>query len=248
MGRTVKEGLDYFPLDTVMDTKIKLIKAEFGLVGFALVVMLYQKIYGEHGYYCEWTDEVALLFASETGVGGCVVSELIAACIRRGIFSEEMYTKYSILTSKGVQERYFEATSRRVRSKLKDEYLLVSIADFKINVAEMPISVAEKGIYVDINTTKESKVNKSKVNKNSVVQYDNADLYKKPSVCNGSITKGVIILSDEQMDELVELMPLNVLNHYLQKLADFIISKDAVVRNHFETIKRWYEKDYGGQL
>ena len=246
MGRTVKEGLDYFPLDTVMDTKIKLIKAEFGLVGFALVVMLYQKIYGEHGYYCEWTDEVALLFASENGVGGCVVSELIAACIRRGIFSEEMYTKYSILTSRGVQERYFEATSRRVRSKLKDEYLLVSIADFKINVAEMPISVTEKGIYVDINDTKESKVNKSKQNKSSVVQYDDTDSYKKPSVCHGSITKGVIVLSSEQMDELAELMPINILNHYMQKLADFIINKSAFVQNHFETIKKWYEEDYGG--
>ncbi len=246
MGRTVKEGLDYFPLDTVMDTKIKLIKAEFGLVGFALVVMLYQRIYGEHGYYCEWTDEVALLFASENGVGGCVVSELIAACIRRGIFSEEMYKKYSILTSKGVQARYFEATSRRVRSKLKDEYLLVSVADFKINVAEMPISATENGIYVDINDTKESKQNKSKQNKSSVVLCDDTDLYKKPSVCQGSLTKGVIILSDEQMDELSGIMPLNVLNHYLERLANFIIKKEVVVQNHFKTIKRWYEEDYGG--
>lgn len=246
MGRTVKEGLDYFPLDTVMDTKIKLIKAEFGLVGFALVVMLYQRIYGEHGYYCEWTDEVALLFASENGVGGSVVSELIAACIRRGIFSEEMYNRYSILTSKGVQERYFEATSRRVHSKLKDEYLLVSVTDFKINVAEMPISVAEKGIYVGIKDTKESKVNKSKINKSSVVLCDNADLYKKPSVCQGSLTKGVVILSDEQMDELVDLMPINVLNYYLERLAKFIIKKDAVISNHFETIKKWFEEDYGG--
>ncbi len=246
MGRTVKEGLDYFPLDTVMDTKIKLIKAEFGLVGFALVVMLYQRIYGEHGYYCEWTDEVALLFASENGVGGSVVSELIAACIRRGIFSEEMYKKYSILTSKGVQTRYFEATSRRVRSKLKDEYLLVSITDFKINVAEMPISVTENGIYVDINDTKESKQNKSKQNKSSVVLCDNTDIHKKPSVCHGSLTKGVIILSDEQMDELSELMPLSVLNYYLERLANFIIKKGAVVQNHFKTIKKWYEEDYGG--
>ena len=55
MGRQIKEGLDYFDLSCQMDDKIKLIQAEFGLKGFAVVVKLYQKIYGGHGMkmsYC----------------------------------------------------------------------------------------------------------------------------------------------------------------------------------------------------
>ena len=30
------------------------------------------------------------------------------------------------------------------------------------------------------------------------------------------------------------------------QLANFIIKKDAVISNHFETIKKWFEEDYGG--
>ena len=58
-----KSGLEYFPLDVVLDDKFELIEAEFGLTGFAVIVKLFQKIYGGQGYYCEWTNEVALLFA-----------------------------------------------------------------------------------------------------------------------------------------------------------------------------------------
>ena len=53
-GRQGKVGLDYFELDCRMDEKVKLIRAEFGLKGFAIVVMMYQHIYGgDYGYYCE---------------------------------------------------------------------------------------------------------------------------------------------------------------------------------------------------
>lgn len=49
-----KEGIEYFPLNCRLDEKFELIEAEFGLKGFAVIVKLLQRIYGEHGYYCEW--------------------------------------------------------------------------------------------------------------------------------------------------------------------------------------------------
>ena len=120
-----KSGLEYFPLDVVLDDKFELIEAEFGLTGFAVIVKLFQKIYGGQGYYCEWTNEVALLFAKRIGLGGSVVSEIVAASIKRGIFSQELYDKYNILTSPGIQERYFEAVIRRKKVEVKKEYLLI---------------------------------------------------------------------------------------------------------------------------
>lgn len=45
MARPLKEGLDYFSLDCYMDSKVKLIQAEYGLKGFAIVVKLWQMIY-----------------------------------------------------------------------------------------------------------------------------------------------------------------------------------------------------------
>ena len=74
MARPIKVGLDYFPLDCVLDDKIELIEAEFGLSGFAIIIKLYQKIYAEQGYYCNFSSEVALLFARKNGVGGNVAS------------------------------------------------------------------------------------------------------------------------------------------------------------------------------
>lgn len=158
MARPCKQGLDYFPLDTVFDTKMELIQAEFGLVGVMVVVMLWQKIYAEHGYYCEWTDEVALLFAKKNNISGNAVSEIIKACIRRGIFDKKMYEKHSILTSKGVQERYFEATVRRVSLNVKSEYLLVSYCQKAENACTNPVNADINEVAGDIN--KQSKVNK----------------------------------------------------------------------------------------
>lgn len=78
-----------------MNDKIKLIEAEFGIKGFAIIVKLYQKIYSERGYYCEWNEDVALLFIASlggnSGVSKSLIDVILAASIRRGIFSEELY-------------------------------------------------------------------------------------------------------------------------------------------------------------
>ena len=67
-GRHNKVGLDYFELDCLLNDKIRLIQAEFGLKGFAVIVKLYQKIYGGNGYYCEWNEDILLLFLVENGL------------------------------------------------------------------------------------------------------------------------------------------------------------------------------------
>lgn len=142
-----KVGLDYFELDCQMEEKVRLIQAEFGLKGFAVVVKLYQKIYGEFGYYCEWSDDSLLLFMSENGVPSDsrnFIKEIVAACIRRGIFSADLFEKFGILTSSGVQKQYLNATSRRERVELKEEYLLTSIGKKNHNVYIKPVDADRK--------------------------------------------------------------------------------------------------------
>ncbi len=129
----MKSGIDYFPLDVSLDEKWELIEAEFGLNGFAVVVKLFQRIYGQHGYYCEWTDEVALLFSKQCGLGGNAVSEIMRASVRRGIFDKDLFEKYQILTSSGIQKRYFGAVSRRKQVEVINEYLLVDPYHFLKN-------------------------------------------------------------------------------------------------------------------
>ncbi|MDE7047029.1 MAG: DUF4373 domain-containing protein [Lachnospiraceae bacterium] len=142
-GRDYKVGLDYFELDCHFDDDVKLVQAEYGLKAFAVIVKLWQKIYGERGYYCEWNEDVLLLFMSENGMtcdNKNLISGIISACIRRNLFSGALFKKYGILTSSGVQKRYLKAVSRRERVELIKEYLLISVGRDNKNVVIKSIS------------------------------------------------------------------------------------------------------------
>lgn len=169
-GRNKKVGLDWFALDVAMDTKVELLEAEFGLKGFAVFVKLLQRIYGENGYYCEWDEEVELLFSRRINEGRSFVSEVVRTAIRRGIFDEDKFKNYGILTSRGIQERFLNAVERRKQVDVKNEYLLVhNASDFKnANII---------GINVNINTenvdgNKQSRVEESRGKESRVYMPD----------------------------------------------------------------------------
>ena len=150
-----------------MDDKIKMIQAEFGLKGFAIVVKLWQTIYREHGYYCEWNEEKKLLFASEEGAdcGPGLINEIVQACIRRDIFSKKLFDKYQILTSRGIQKRYLSITAKRKKAEMKKEYSLVIVAHNSINDDNNRVNVGKNQVNSVDNT--QSKVKESKVNNNA---------------------------------------------------------------------------------
>ena len=162
----MNNGINYFPLNVHLDDKFELIEAEFGLKGFAIVVKLFQKIYGQQGYYCEWTEDVALLFGKNVGLGGDAVSEIVRAAIKRGIFDSELYDKYQILTSRGIQERYFEAVSRRKEVEVKKEYLLIKVDQIYKNVRILNenVNISSK----NVNISEQKKVEESKVKEKRV--------------------------------------------------------------------------------
>ena len=158
----MKNGIDFFSFDTCLDDKFALLEAEFGLTGFGIVVKLYQKIYGERGYYVEWTNEVALLFGHRNGLGGNVVSEITSAAIKRGIFDSTMYEKYGILTSMGIQKRYFEAVSRRKIVEIDKRYLLIDCAQIlkNVNIIWKNVDISAENVDISEHSKgKESKVN-----------------------------------------------------------------------------------------
>ena len=66
---------------------------------------------------------------------------------------------------------------------------------------------------------------------------------KKLKYLNGELGKGVVILSDGQVDSLLEIMDIDMFDHYVSKLADFIIKNGAKVKSHYSTILRWWTED-----
>ena len=155
----MEKGISYFPFLVHLNDKMELIEAQYGLKGFAVIVKLWQKIYGS-GYYCEWNDEVALMFARRCGVGVNVVSEILQSAIQRGIFDEKLYKNYGILTSDGIQRRFFEIVKRRKSVDVKAEYLLISHTQIpqNVNILCKDVNKNQKNVY----RNEQSKVKKEK--------------------------------------------------------------------------------------
>ena len=59
----------------------------------------------------------------------------------------------------------------------------------------------------------------------------------------GTLGKGVVLLTEAQNNSLLEIMGIDAFNHYVEKLASFIIDKQAKVSNHYKTILKWWEED-----
>ena len=220
-----KSGIDYFPLDVVLDEKFELIEAEYGLTGFGVIVRLLQEIYGKAGYYIEWTTEVALLFARKVGLGGNVVSEIVEASIRRGMFDREKYDKYHVLTSRGIQKRYFEAVSRRKVLEVDENILLVNVAllcpnvDIRaknVNIFSKNANISEQS-KVEESRVKESKVEKPRVSALDAALNDFAEMRKK---MRKPLTDRALALTLSELEKLApgdDEKKIDILNQSIQR-------------------------------
>ena len=129
MARPTKSSLDYFNLDCVQDDNLNFIEARHGVLGFAVVVKLWQKIYRNEGYYLPWKEINLYLFAREIGLEAEIIQQVVESCMQPGIgiFSKELYEQYGILTSHGIQKRWLRIVkdARRREVDILPEYNLL---------------------------------------------------------------------------------------------------------------------------
>lgn len=226
------EGIPYFPLDVHLDDKFDLIEAEFGLKGFALIVKLYQKIYGGFGYYCEWTRDVALLFSRKVGEGYSVVSEIVSAAIKRGIFDKDLYDRYSILTSNGIQKRYFEAVSRRKEIKVKSEYLLVNVTLLSGNVNILSENVNILGENVNILKQRKEKESKAEYSKGE-------ERTPAPSTKD----KPEVTFSKEEIQSLADEFGKETAAEYTERVKAYCAETGKRYKDYAQTARKWIKED-----
>ena len=174
MARPLKEHLEYFPLDCNMDSNFRILEARHGIIGFGIMIKIYQQIYGDNGYYMMWDKNNILLFAKEIEIDGVditgrinLVKDVVNTAFEQGILSKSMYERYEILTSRGIQKRYVEAMKRHKKILMIEEYLLLKSPEKTVNVAEIEDNVTETGVNADDNATNKIKENKIKKNKKS---------------------------------------------------------------------------------
>lgn len=250
-----KSGIDFFPLDVNLDAKFELIEAEYGLTGFGVIVHLLQEIYGKAGYYIEWTEEVALLFSRKVGTGGSAVSEIVEAAIRRGMFDKEIYDKYHVLTSRGIQKRYFEAVSRRKVLEVDYNILLVNVAQICTNADIQARNVNILSENADIqkqSKVEESRVKKSKVKESRVEDGAEPETASTPPVISIILNdKSYFEVTNENLIKWTELYPAVDVMQELRKMAgwcDANPTKRKTRRGIMAFISSWLsrEQDKGG--
>lgn len=158
MARPTKKGLDYFPLDVdfLSDLKVRRIIKACGKEAVHILVALLANIYRDEGYYVLWDDDLAFLVADEVGTKEGTVEELVRKAVQVKFFEKDIFDKYSVLTSKGIQNRYILATKERKKVELEFKYLLTN------EVNRSNISINGRGNPVNQGNNQQSKVKESK--------------------------------------------------------------------------------------
>lgn len=117
MGRPIKKGLDYFPLDVDIfsDEKMAPICVEYGIKGEIIVIHLLCAIY-RNGYFIEWTDMMKYKLSKDMpGVSVELLEQVVGRLVKWGFFEQTLFDTAKVLTSAGIQRRYIGAIRKRNR-------------------------------------------------------------------------------------------------------------------------------------
>ena len=218
------EGIPFVPLECQLNEKFQYIEAEFGLKGFAIVVKLFQRIYGQHGYYCEWNERVAGVFATMTGAGASVVQEVVEASVRERIFDGEMLERYGILTSRGIQRRFAEVARRRKVIFSHPEYVLPCTAQ---------ISEIE-----DFSAT--SKVNEIKEN---IIEVEATEVKEVNAPDTTAVASEATATAAATEKELISVYGEALVDEYRNKFRKWVQTKQFVRAEMYSTIAQWLKQD-----
>lgn len=145
MARPIKQGLDYYPLDVgfLQDVKIRRIMRACGIQSIPVLISLLANIYRNDGYFLRWSPDMSFLIADELGVSEGAVTATVDKAVQVDFFNANMYECYGVLTSEGIQSRFFEAASRRREVRYDARFLLINVNVYKnlVNVDNNPVNV-----------------------------------------------------------------------------------------------------------
>ena len=241
MARPNKEGLEYFPLDTKFDDEIQLIDGRFGCAGLGVLIKLWQIIYS-NGYYIDWTERESLLYKPRINADTKVITDVINECLKWGIFDNELYQKYSILTSKGIQKRFIEATQRRKENEFIKEYLLIkNVRDLygkKDKDGNLRVSVSIISINVDNNSRNVSKSTQTETETETEIETEREEVEAALTLLG---IRNNVLLNDIDHANLSALYenPLKLID----KISLFLANASKPYKDHYALLLKIAEED-----
>ena len=133
MARPIREGFDYFSLDTTIftdDSRIRALMYRFGADGFTIYCYLLCRIYREHGYYVVYDEDLEYSIAGDTCVQIGKVRQVMIYLCRRDLLTKVTVTQplhgVDYLTGAGIQRRFQMMAKSRKREVcvIKELWLL----------------------------------------------------------------------------------------------------------------------------
>jgi len=195
MARPTKQGIDYFPLDTEFDDDLQLLTAELGAEGLGILITIWQAIYKNHGYYIVYDKKFPLKIKQKCFSNVETIVNVVENAIDYGIFDKNMYENYHILTSRGIQKRYFTASRAKKQVEIVPEYTLVDVSG-----VENKVNVVGNGVNPVGNATKE----KEKEEEKEFLTFYNA--YPKHKDKQGAKKRWLQLIKEKELPELDVLL------------------------------------------
>lgn len=250
MARPTKQGLDYFPLDVgfLQDMKIRRLMKACGPQSIPVLISLLCSIYRDEGYYIGWDKDMPFLVADEVGASEGAVSEIVNKAIQIDIFNSDIFEKFSILTSAGIQRRFFKAAARRNEIRVRREILLISVSECRNLVFAYinSVNVCNNSINVDRNEQRKEKESKEKKSKAKKTQMPAPELPVLSDTVLNACRKLCGGLGPSQYEELSELVEIHGEQRVLEAL------RTAGRRGHRRLayaagiLKNWRKDGYDG--
>ncbi len=170
MARPTKQGIDYFPVDVDFDDKIEMYLLEKESLGLAVLVTLWLLIYKNEGYYIQNGNDLLLMVKKRISGDINSIKDCINLCLDRNIFDKNLYEKHKILTSRGIQKRFFDAATKKKEVRFNPKFMLIDVSGYG-NL----IKVDDNSINSYGNATKE---------KEEVKEKEEEEIYQKPTIEN----------------------------------------------------------------
>jgi len=146
MARPTKQGIDYFPLDCSPDAKLELFIAEAGIDSFGILIFIWSMIYRENGYWMPYSKDIVLLLRKHTLSDPEKIETAIQKSVDRNIFDKKTFEKYKILTSSGIQKRFFQIAKKKKEVIAYKDIILIDVSGIEnvVLVDGNPINYSEK--------------------------------------------------------------------------------------------------------
>ena len=126
MAAPLKEGLNYFPLDTNMEKEVAMLEAKHDLPGFAVYIKLLQEAYKcKDGELCmkdQGGVSLWLHYSKLWHIRPEKLKEILKTMLKLKLFDENIYRQKMVITSHGIKKRIEQIQNERNydRNRKKD--------------------------------------------------------------------------------------------------------------------------------